>query len=631
MKKNKSVKILCIALAMILVGSLCACLLQTDFFKVRVRDIYITTSRQQNLHATLYVPVDASAENPCPIVVTCHGWGDNSQMQSSTGMELSRRGIAVLAMDAYSHGQSSNVPENIIIDSRIVDGLGMIAAVEYCASGIMDFVDTDRIGLMGHSMGGSAIGGTLTYFGEQYTAAYAAAQSADSDEGETVTAEEQAYCDSLYPVSATLSTGNSDETVYSSFDTLKCNFGILICTNECYNVADEPYYVGIDKLMATIGLDDYETETYYGDVEEGTLRVCYQPFGTHPMLPIMPNSMTKILEFWDTSFGFSSAIGYTNHVYLLKELCTLIALIGLIMAIVPITELLLKAPCFERLRGVEGPKVPALSGKRKTGFYIGLALCVLVSFGACLFAYLYFSYGSHYEIFPAGMVFNSYIFSATQLNPILVMTVVSTIWLAFWFLVNYLHDKKKGIRNADMLGWKIKGGDLGRTVGLSAVVIGLVYTIVFFIFWLFKTDFRLYNISIQTFGADKLWTALWYLPFFFLFYLVDALFINGALRLDGMSEKKNMALATIANGAGLILFFIVQYVGLFIRGRMYTFTGDWGCTVWIVMCGWQLLLAPYLLRKFYQLTGKNWLGPIVVSTLFVIVGVANTAISCYLF
>jgi pimeloyl-ACP methyl ester carboxylesterase len=632
-KKNeheKSVKILCLALVLILFGSFFAFLLQTSFFTVNVKDIYLPTNRQQYLHAQMFTPASASKENPCPLIIACHGWMDNAQLLDAWCIELSRRGVAVISMDAYSHGLSSNVPENIIIDSRINDGLGLIAAVEYATSGIMDFIDMSKIGLMGHSMGGSAIGGTMTYYGTLYTEAVEAAKAENSDGGTVITEAEQAYCDTLYPITSILSVGNCDETVSSCFETLKCNFGVLISSNEAENDPTE-FVAGIDMLMATIGVTSYEPDQYYGNAGDGTLRVYYVPFGTHPLDTFLPNITADVLEYWNTAWNLDTTLGVYNQTYLIKEFCNLIALIGLIMLLVPLADLLLKVPCFANLRGTEGPMIPTPAGRRKTRIVLSIILCVLVSFGTCVASYLFFDTDIFGTLFPAGMVANTYFFSATAMNPILIMTGLSTIFLVFWFRWNYKRDKKDGICNSDMIGWKIKPREFWKTLGLAVTIIGIIYVIVFFCYWLFKTDFRLWKVSIQAFNAGKLWTYIQYVPFFFVFYLVVALFVNGFLRFEGMTEKKNLLLCTFANSGGVILFFIVQYVGLFIKGHLYTIEADWGVTVWIIMCGWQLMLAPYLLRKFYQITGKNWLGPLVVSSLFVLSTVANTAISCYLF
>ena len=77
-KRNK--KLMCIALALILIGSIAACLLQTDFGSVKVKDIYILTEDKQELHALAFIPKEASAENKVPVVVTSHGWLNSAEL-----------------------------------------------------------------------------------------------------------------------------------------------------------------------------------------------------------------------------------------------------------------------------------------------------------------------------------------------------------------------------------------------------------------------------------------------------------------------------------------------------------------------------------------------------------------------
>ena len=54
---------LCLALAIILIGSIGAMLIQTNFGAVSIKNIEIVTDHQQYLGATMYIPKIASAEN----------------------------------------------------------------------------------------------------------------------------------------------------------------------------------------------------------------------------------------------------------------------------------------------------------------------------------------------------------------------------------------------------------------------------------------------------------------------------------------------------------------------------------------------------------------------------------------
>lgn len=125
-------RLLCAAAALMLIGSIGAWMLQTSFFSVRVEDIHLPTNHQQTLHAIAYIPKSASAENKAPVVIVCHGWSDSAEKMDASCIELSRRGIVVISMDAYGHGLSSNIAG--LMPSSGIDGLGMVPLVDYCAS-----------------------------------------------------------------------------------------------------------------------------------------------------------------------------------------------------------------------------------------------------------------------------------------------------------------------------------------------------------------------------------------------------------------------------------------------------------------------------------------------------------------
>ena len=71
---SKSAKrVFCIALVLILVSCIFASLIQTDFGKVQITTVNIVTDSGSTLCGHLYRPKDATAENPLPGIVTCHG------------------------------------------------------------------------------------------------------------------------------------------------------------------------------------------------------------------------------------------------------------------------------------------------------------------------------------------------------------------------------------------------------------------------------------------------------------------------------------------------------------------------------------------------------------------------------
>ena len=91
-EKIKSPRLwLCIALVLILISMLVTSAIQTDFGNVWVRKINIATPEGQNVSALLYTPKDASADNPLPLIICCHGSYNSKEMQAQNYIELSRR------------------------------------------------------------------------------------------------------------------------------------------------------------------------------------------------------------------------------------------------------------------------------------------------------------------------------------------------------------------------------------------------------------------------------------------------------------------------------------------------------------------------------------------------------------
>ncbi len=622
---------LCIAIALILIGSVCACLLQSDFGRIRIKDINIITENQQYLHALAFIPKYASAENKVPVVITSHGWLNSAEVQDAASIELARRGIAVIAMDAYGHGLSSSLYESIEKDSEKY-GQGMIPLVEYCASGIMDFIDTSRIGVMGHSMGGRAAKNTAIYYSNLYNAAIEEAKAPSSDGGEEVTEAELAHAKSLMKISASLPTGQSPGSL-ADWSIIRCNMGFL------YGLLEEGGYststgtadlrgVSKEALNMINSVDPsvtyVEEGVFYGNKEEGTLRVLYQPYITHPLIHLDPNSTADVIEFFTYCLDVDTDLSPKNQVFLLKEFFNLVAMVGLLMLLVPITSLLLDTPLFADLKGREGPRLPALTQQTKKRFWTGWILGGVASFLAAWFATVMvpsIAPTKNHGFFMRNWTF----FAAPTLNTISVWTALSAVWSFFWFFYHYKKDKAAGIRTEEMVGIRISKKQLGKSVALSASVLGYIYAVVWFCKWAFNTDFRFWTPAIKIFDIGHLFYFFNYLPIFFAFYFANALIVNGASRFGGMNERKNLFILGLGNILGLGVLWALQYGKLLLTG-----TTVWGPT-WInvlviAFCVWQLFLAPFLLRSFYKLTGKNWVGPIIVSSLYVLCGIMNTAV-----
>ena len=112
--KKRSVIVLCIALVLILAGSILAGMYNSSNGSVTVTRISFET-QNGTLSGLLYMPKGASAENPRPTVIVTHGYLNSAEMQDANAIELSRRGLVVLALDQYDHGHSD-------LDNKVYTG-----------------------------------------------------------------------------------------------------------------------------------------------------------------------------------------------------------------------------------------------------------------------------------------------------------------------------------------------------------------------------------------------------------------------------------------------------------------------------------------------------------------------------
>ena len=98
-KKTKT--LLCVALVLILLGSALAGLFNTGVGATKVTRISFDGGHGR-LSGLLYMPKDASADNPKPTVIVTHGYLNSAEMQDANAIELSRRGFVVLALTSMT-------------------------------------------------------------------------------------------------------------------------------------------------------------------------------------------------------------------------------------------------------------------------------------------------------------------------------------------------------------------------------------------------------------------------------------------------------------------------------------------------------------------------------------------------
>lgn len=632
MGTKTAVRLLIAALVLALISGIGASLLQTGFGKVEVRDFKIPTSNGQWVSGTLYRPKTADAEHKVPLVITCHGYLNNSKMQDINAIELSRRGIAVIAYDAYDHGDSS-ASALPMMDSVAAEGIGMIPMVEY-AYDTLDYVDTDHIGVLGHSMGGMAVWCTLMYYGGQYMQALQAAMLPDSDGGEAITEAENAAAMVLNKVQAGLPMGFIQFSTEDTFKMIHANVGIDYAKYDegGYSLANGSGDLSgaCPEALAAINsvLGDGEKETsaqigkYYGNAADRTMRVVYNPSEIHPGMHFSTTSAGYAVDFFTKSFGMENTLASSSQIWLFKELFNMLGVVGALMAIIPMAVLLLQVPVFASLKGTHIPMSMTHMDTKKSRliFWGGWVLSWVIS-GVSFFPVSKLDS----VIFPSQTAFgSSRWFAQPSTNFIMLWAVFNGIVGLILFFVTRKVAGRKVDMTEPMSGIKIGVKAFFKTLALAVCVFIGFYALVFSSEYFFNTDFRFWVLGICSFTPDKLLVLLQYVPFYFIYYISISITENLIYRVREQKEWLNVLLCGLANVLGIVIINGVQYIKLFSTG-----TSLWGEDRLYPMVVLPLIVllfvAAYINRSLYKATGKVWLGAMVNTLIMVMIGVANTA------
>ena len=153
--REGSARVFAICLALVLIFSFCARLISTDCGNVKITKVAID-SRGAVLDADLYYPAGTNDRDKLPAVLVAHGGGVEKGVAKGISDELARRGFVVLNVNAYGvslseqpaydeAGQGIDGFNNQITPSGMYDALNFVRTLK--------FVDQERIGLTGHSMG----------------------------------------------------------------------------------------------------------------------------------------------------------------------------------------------------------------------------------------------------------------------------------------------------------------------------------------------------------------------------------------------------------------------------------------------------------------------------------------------
>ena len=158
--QNKPKQRLKLLLVIIFVASFIAAMISSNAGKIKIESVQIDV-RGAELSADLYYPAETSDVDKYPAVIVVPGAGVVKENMRSFAEELAKRDYVVLNLNAYGSGLSETPVYNENdqgIDEYNIFGtpMGALDAINYLKS--VEFVDSTRIGICGHSQGSRRAG-----------------------------------------------------------------------------------------------------------------------------------------------------------------------------------------------------------------------------------------------------------------------------------------------------------------------------------------------------------------------------------------------------------------------------------------------------------------------------------------
>lgn len=485
-------------LLLVLAGGYLAHAIQTSG-GIKVSDVRFDIGDGQKQAALLYRPPGATVENPAPAILATHGYINSRETQSGFAIEYARRGFVVLAIDQTGHGFSDG--------AAFSKGFGGPTGLTYLRA--LPFVDPDRVGLEGHSMGGWASLAAASAMPDDYAAIALVGSSTGAPFAAPGTAE--------WPRNLAV--------IFSQYD----EFAPLM-----WEVGDAREVGDSAKLQGVFGVDgSVEKGQLYGSLDAGTARWLATPAVTHPGDHISHAAIGAAVVWMDRAIGAPVALPVSDQIWVWKEIGTLVALIGAMALLIGLLSVMLGRNSVAAA-GLSNGAEPMVKRAGPAAIVLAAAIPAVTFYPL---TYL------------GNLVANVGMFPQIVTNQIMV-----------WALGNAVIALAASFR----IPWR---GGFIRGAVLALVSVGAVYLVVALTGIVFHTDMRFWVIALKPL-ADHHWPILlaYLAPFTLFFFLSQRLLLIRLLGGDPAAARYRPAIAITVGGLFVLLTF--AYIWLLATGAL---------------------------------------------------------------
>ena len=587
--KNCSTKSLCVFFFLLLfviiicgfVGYIC----QNGFGRVSIDKISYANYNGLMISAKLFKP-ESSSSFRYPSVLYLHGYQSCSETNDPYCIELARRGIVVLSIDAIGRGNSD-------VDLRdfreeFDTTYGAESSFNYLKS--LSFVDTSSLGLMGHSIGASI--------------AYDIAMKKFTVKALTIVGNG-------YKNNVTTDKPKNLLMIFGRWDEFRRRM------TETSNFYRE--WMNSRKTIRAFPVSQPEFGVTYGNFENGTARMVFVPNTIHIMETHNHKAIAQALAWMQKALSPPADlwIDENKQIWHFKELCSLLAMLTCFFSLLPLSICILRIPFFHALLiskdtpyGYICPK----KDRKKFYFFNSILIwlyipCILILFG-----------------FHKYLLRIDYAFPLMVVNAIvwwfLISNIIGFILFKRWYKHNtdYVNLCDLGISFSStkfQLDWIV----LWKTLILASILFCYTYFIEFILEAVFLIDFRFVFSFANNLTPYRVMLFFQYIPFLLIGFLFNGIFLHGQIRIN----KKRSWLHTFISSTGynlsimitpFILLLLVQYLPLLISGYV-PFTGPGDVLVLFMQNILHIIavmaIVITLSTWFFQITGKIYLGAVINS------------------
>ncbi|MEW6263033.1 MAG: alpha/beta fold hydrolase [Thermodesulfobacteriota bacterium] len=567
-------------LIVLIASVIIAALVQGDFGRVEVSNVYFKNYNGLAVRAKLFRPREAEPRNRMPGVVYIHGYQNNRETSDPYCIELARRGVVVLELDAIGRG-NSDVPG----DPKAPDfdpSYGGRSALEYLRR--LPYVRTEAIGLMGHSLGAE-----MTY----------SVALADRDV-QALVISGYGYTDA-----ATIDRPRNMLMIIGRWDEYR---------RRMTGVRDiEKEWMKTERTRRVFPAAEPRIGVTYGDFNQGTARRVVVPRAIHLQVSHSRTAVAEALDWIRAALKPAEKywLDPQDQIWPIKEWATLAALAAGFFFLLPLGRLLLNINWFRPL--YQPPSREYSCSGREYLRHAGVNAMLMWLYLPLIFAL----FGVHIYVIKIDRAFPMMLLNGLVWWFFMINLIGFFVWRRW-----YKRQVKAGVMNLAEAGLSYSGarlefsGGMIKTILLALILFGCAYLAEHLLEAVFIVDWRFIFPFANDLTPYRALLYLIYLPFFILGFLQTGLFLHGQLRRPWKETQwrtfwswcLSNALALIGP---LVIFLAVQYVPLLTTGAI-PFFGPGGMLANYVMTLFHvigvLLLAVPISTWFFLLTGRVYLG-----------------------